>query len=171
MKTIKWLALAIAAAAAAATLGAGTAASADPGTVLKFDSMAPVTGPYVGVANPIRELPGGGFPWMISNGTGILQRDGHLVVHVRGLVLAAHAPVPVSLQGTNPLPDFQAIVSCQSIATDGTATIANVSSGIFAASPQGDADVETTVSLPSPCIAPIVFVASPGGAWFAATGS
>jgi hypothetical protein len=26
------------------------------------------------------------------------------------------------------------------------------------------------VDLPSPCIAPIVFVTSPNGAWFAATG-
>jgi len=170
MKKAKWVLLALVAGAAAATLGAGTAASADPGTILKFDSMAPVTGPYVGAANPIRGLPGGGLPWMITAGTGVLQRDGHLVVHVRGLVLADQSPVPPALQGTNPVPDFQAIVSCQSISTGGGATVANVSTGPFPASSQGDADVEATVNLPNPCIAPIVFVASPGGAWFAATG-
>ena len=76
-----------------------------------------------------------------------------------------------ALQGTNPIPDFRAIVSCQSIGADGTATVANVSTAPFPASPTGNADINATVSLPSPCIAPIVFVTSPGGAWFAATGS
>jgi hypothetical protein len=46
-----------------------------------------------------------------------------------------------------------------------------VSTAPFPASATGDADINATVSLPSPCIAPIVFVTSPGGAWFAATGS
>ncbi len=34
----------------------------------------------------------------------------------------------------------------------------------------GDATIETDVVLPQPCIAPIIFVTSPGGSWFAATG-
>ena len=38
------------------------------------------------------------------------------------------------------------------------------------ASPEGDARFDTQVDLPQPCIAPIVFVTSPGGAWFATTG-
>ena len=33
----------------------------------------------------------------------------------------------------------------------------------------GNASIEAHANLPHPCIAPIVFVASPGGAWFAAT--
>ncbi len=43
----------------------GVAASPVPGppTILKFDTMVPVTGPYVGPANPIRGVPGGGLPW------------------------------------------------------------------------------------------------------------
>ncbi len=40
-----------------------------------------------------------------------------------------------------------------------------------ASSGGGNSEIETNVSLPHPCIAPIVFVTSPGGAWFAATGS
>jgi hypothetical protein len=151
-------------------LGVTGSASADPGTMLKFDTMAPVTGPYVGATNPVRNVPGGGFPWMITSGSGSLKTDGHLVVQVRGLVLADHAPVPPGLQGTNPVPDFLAIVSCQSIGADATATIANVATGQFPASPDGNSTINATVSLPHPCIAPIVFVTSPGGAWFAATG-
>lgn len=173
MKKANWLVVAIAAgamaSAAGAALAAGGMASADPGTILKFDSMAPVTGPYVGTSNPIRDVPGGGFPWMITSAIGILQRDGHLVVHVRGLVLADEASVPPSLQGTNPVAHFEAIVSCQSTSS-GSATIANVTTGLFSASSDGDSNIDATVSLPSPCIAPVVFVASPSGAWFAATG-
>jgi hypothetical protein len=108
---------------------------------------------------------------MITAGTGSLKSDGHVLVHVRGLVLANQPPVPPALQGTNPIPDFQAIVSCQSISAGGAATITNVSTAQFPASTAGNSDINATVSLPHPCIAPIVFVASPGGAWFAATGS
>jgi hypothetical protein len=154
----------------ASALGVTAPASADPGTILKFDTMTPVTGPYVGTANPIRAVPGGGLPWIITAGTGSVKTDGHLLVHVRGLVLADQPPVPTALQGTNPVPDFRAIVSCQSISAGGTATITNVSTAQFAASTAGNSDINATVSLPHPCIAPIVFVTSPGGAWFAATG-
>ena len=173
MKKARWcqasLVSATALCAGAAILGL-TTASADPGTVLKFDTMAPVTGPYVGSANPIRGLNGGGLPWMITAGNGVLKQDGRLVLHVRGLVLANHAPVPPALQGTNPITSFRAIVSCQTISS-GSAAVSNVRTDPFPASSEGNADVETAVALPSPCIAPIVFVTSPGGAWFAATGN
>ena len=97
---------------------------------LKFDVMTPVTGPYVGTSNPIRMVPGGGLPWMITAGTGLLTRDGRLQIHVRGLVLADNPAVPANLRGTNPIPDFEAIVSCQSIS--GTnATVTNVATGRF----------------------------------------
>jgi hypothetical protein len=173
MSKIRWLLAALTAALAAgvAALAISSPAGADPGTILKFTTMAPVTGPYVGSTNPIRTVPGGGLQWMITAGNGALKSDGHLLVHLRGLVLADQAPVPPALQGTNPIPDFRAIVSCQSIGAGGTATVANVSTAPFPASATGDADINATVSLPSPCIAPIVFVTSPGGAWFAATGS
>ncbi len=173
MNKIKWLPAAAGAALIGLmpVLGATTSAGADPGTILKFTTMTPVTGPYVGTASPIRMVPGGGFPWMITAGTGSLHSDGHLLVHVRGLVLADQPSVPAGLQGTNPIPRFRAIVSCQSISAGGTATVSNVSTAQFPASSKGNADINATVSLPRPCIAPIVFVTSPGGAWFAATGS
>lgn len=169
MKRSRWfLAVAVPAAAALAYLAAASPVSADPGTVLKFDTMAPVTGQFVGSGQPIRGVPGGGFPWMITGATGLLQSDGHVLVHVRGLVLADRAPVPPQLQGTNPVPDFKVIVSCLD---PSTAQPSNVSTGPFPASGDGDSTIDATVSLPPPCVAPIVFVTSPGGAWFAATGS
>jgi hypothetical protein len=175
-KIVWWL---LAAMGGAALVGAaavqGVAASAGPGpaTVLKFSTMTPVTGPYVGPASPVRGVAGGGLPWVITAGTGSLKRDGHLLVRVRGLVLARQAPVPPALQGTNPFADFRALVSCQSIGAGNTATVANVSTGDFKADSAGDSTINATVSLPRPCIAPIVFVTGPTGTdvWFAVTGS
>jgi hypothetical protein len=174
MSKIRWLlaALGMALIGLVPILGATSSASADPGTILKFNVMTPVTGPYVGTSNPIRTVPGGGLPWIITAGTGSLTKDGHVLIHVRGLVLADRPPVPPNLQGTNPIPHFVAIVSCQTIGAGGTATITNVSSGQFPASTAGNADINATVKLPQPCIAPIVFVfGAPNVGWFAATGS
>jgi hypothetical protein len=163
--------LAVVATAAAATLlvpslGLG---SGDGRKVLEARVLAPVTEPYTGAANPIRGVPGGGLPWQIAEGRVDLRSDGRLDVEVEGLVLAERAPVPPALQGTNPIPQFKAIVSCQTT-VNGLAAVSNVSTAPFDASPTGDAETETSVDLPTPCFAPIVFVTSPGGAWFAVTG-
>jgi len=172
MSKITWLlaALGVALVSLVPVLGSTAPAGADPGTILKFTTMTPVTGPYVGTANPIRTVPGGGLPWIITAGNGALKSDGHLLVHVRGLVLAGQPPVPPAVRGTNPVPDFEAIVSCQTISAAGAAAVTNVSAAQFPASTAGNSDINATVSLPHPCIAPIVFVASPTSAWFAATG-
>lgn len=138
----------------------------DDATILEFERMAPVTGPYVGTSNPIRGINGGGIPWAISKGKGELSADGHLEVSVRGLVLAAGPNA-----GKNPITSFRAIVSCLSIDASGNPTAVNQMTDPFPATMTGDADIEAWVSLPHPCIAPIVFVTSPTGAWFAATGA
>ena len=140
---------------------ASTAGSAEPATVLKASTMVGVTGPYVGTANPIRGVNGGGLPWAISEAKVVLLADGHLEIKVEGLVLVA--------TGANPVTEFRGVVSCQTI--DGMAAVVeNVSTGTFPASTTGDSKIAATLDLPDPCIAPIVFVTSPGLAWFAATG-
>ncbi len=176
MRKTSWL---LAAAAGLALVSAvavqSVAASAGPGpaTVLKFSTMTPVTGPYVGTANPVRGVPGGGLPWLLTAASGSLKRDGHLLVTVRGLVLGNQAPVPPALRGINPFPDFRALVSCQSIGAGNTASITNISTGNFKADRAGDSRIDATVSLPRPCLAPIVFVTGPSGVdvWFAITGA
>lgn len=140
---------------------ATAASSAGSPKVLEFDTMAPVIGPYVGTANPIRGIVGGGVPWQIDEGRGELRTNGSLEIEVDGLVLVA--------TGTNPVTQFKVIVSCQTI-EGSAATTTNVSTGTFPASESGDSKIEATVSLPDPCFAPIVFVTSAGGAWFAVTG-
>jgi hypothetical protein len=152
----------------------GIAGSEEPGQamVVKFDKMTPANGPYASAANPVRGIPRGGLPWVLTAGTGSLSRDGHLFVQVRGLVLASQDAVPAGLQGTNPFPAFRAIVSCQTVGAGDTATIANISTGDFRADASGDVQIDARVILPQPCIAPIVFITGPSGVgtWLAVSG-
>lgn len=144
-------------------LVSGPARAADPSDhLLEWGLMAPVVRPFTGATNAIRGVPGGGRPWTITLGQGELGSDGRIEVKVRGLVLADTL--------ANPIPAFRAVVSCLSVDAGGAAVTVNVQTDPSPATPQGDAEIEGQVELPSPCIAPIVFVTSPGGAWFAATG-
>ena len=139
--------------------------------VLQFDTMAGVMRPYTGAANPVRGVNGGGLPWIIRAGKGEMTADGRIELKVRGLVLADDpAVLPSSRRLTNPIPNLRAVVSCLSVDANGAPVTVNVTTGDFPATATGDAEIEAAVDLPSPCIAPIVFVTSPGGAWFAATG-
>lgn len=132
--------------------------------------MAAVNGPFVGSANPIRGVNGGGLPWQIAEGRGELAGNGKLEVKVRGLVLLNAAPVPPALRGTNPIASFRAIVSCLTI-DNGSPATTNVATGPFPATATGDSKIEATVALPSPCFAPIIFVGPSATTWFAVTGT
>ncbi len=135
--------------------------------ILEFDTMVGVSGPYLGAAgNPIRNLTGGGAAWTINQGRGELQTDGDLEVTVQGLVVPA-------IGGTNPSATFRAVVSCQSIDGSGNANVVNVMTAPVPATLGGDADIEETLSLPSPCLAPIIFVGRGADPfrWFAVTGN
>ena len=146
-------------------------------TIMEFDSMAGVPRPYTGATNAIRNIPGGGLPWVINAATGELKQSGDLEVKVTGLVIDPNDPAAIAAgrAGTNPSANFMAIVSCQTVSA-GAATVVNVSTGLFpatiglATAGGGNAKIEAHLDLPSPCIAPIIFVTSPTGAWFAATG-
>jgi len=55
--------------------------------------------------------------------------------------------------------------------TGDTVTTANVITGGFPATRSGDSTIRTTVELPNPCVAPVVFVlAGSEDKWFAVTG-
>ena len=138
-------------------------------TILEWQTMVGVPQAFTGTTNQavIRGVPGGGIPWRLDLGKGELSRNGHLEIKVRGLVLAAGDNA-----GTNPVGTFRGLVSCLTA----QATVLNVPTGNFPASTGaasaggGNADIEADLNLPNPCIAPIVFVTSGGGSWFAATG-
>jgi hypothetical protein len=105
---------------------------------------------------------------MLTSGSGELKANGHLEIEVQGLVLAAGANT-----GSNPIASFRAIVSC--LTSDGS--VKNITTDTFpattgpASAGGGNAEIEADLDLPQPCIAPIIFVTSPGGSWFATTGS
>jgi len=145
-------------------------ASADD-SVLKFRTMVGISGPFLGTANPIRGVNGGGRPWVLDSGRGELSDDGELKVKVKGLIIPASEGPQF---GINPVAFFRATVSCLTI-RDGMAVTENVQTEngdeVMKGDPtNGDAVIEADLDLPDPCIAPIVFVTSPTGAWFAATG-
>ena len=98
---------------------------------------------------------GGGVPWSINAGRAVLTEDGHLSVVVQGLVVAS--------SGVNPITTGRAAVVCAG------AVVATTDAVPF--SSDGDAQVNATVSLPSPCLDVAVFFLNGAGTrWFAVTG-
>jgi hypothetical protein len=161
----KWIPAVVLALALGLIVQASVAGSGRHSTMLKFKTMAGVVVPYVGPANAIRGIPGAGSPWSIAKANGTLRENGDLEVKVKGLIITA--------TGTNPVPTFRAVVSCMSIA-GGAAVAVNQVTAPFPATTTGNAKFKGNVSLPSPCIAPIVFVTAGTGeppAWFSVTGA
>ena len=140
-------------------------------TVLEFQIMVGVNGLFLGAANPLRGVAGGGFPWVLDGAQGELKDNGKLEVEVQGLVIPG-----TSSCGTdcNPAPFFKAVVSCLTVA-DGLVVedhiiTDNGAEVMIGDSTNGNAKIEAMLDLPDPCMAPIVFVTNPAGAWFAVTG-
>ena len=130
--------------------------------MLEAGTMFGVDGPFRGPTNAIRGVPGAGAAWRLSSAKVELEVGGKLEIEVEGLVLVS--------TGANPVGVFRGLVSCQSIDGLGNPSIVNLSTGDFPASPAGDAEIEENLELPSPCIAPIIFVTNAAGRWFAVTG-
>ena len=133
--------------------------------LLRFRTLFGVRGPYLSSfvpPTPLRGLNGAPGPWSVKRAAGSVKSDGTVVVRVRGLIVPA--------LGSNPVPSFRAVVSCRSIDSSGNASIVNTSTADFPATPSGDADIRAEVKLPSPCVAPLVFVTSSSLIWLAVTG-
>ncbi|TMC13018.1 MAG: hypothetical protein E6J41_01470 [Chloroflexi bacterium] len=147
----------------------GGASSRD---VLQFDTAFANVSPFIGAAGAIRGVTAAPLPWAVRSIRGDLDANGQLTVDVDHLVLANDPAVPANLRGTNPVPFFAAIVSCET-AVNGAVAVSNVTSANFTATmPGGNAFIHQRLSLPAPCAAPDVFITSPnGGVWFAVTGS
>src|SRR5215216_2804150 len=146
--------------------GAVSSASANGPKVLEFDTMVGVPAGLTGAQSqvPLRGINGGGIPWTITDASGELRANGHLEISVQGLVLAT--------TGSNPSTTFRGLVSC----VTSTGSFANILTDPFPATTGlaseggGNAEIVADLVLPDPCIAPIIFVTSAGGSWFASTG-
>src|SRR5215216_101083 len=147
-------------------IGSATSAGAKGPKILKFDTMVGVPAGLTGAQSqvPLRGINGGGIPWTITDASGELRANGHLEISVQGLVLAT--------TGSNPSATFRGLVSC----VTSSGTFANILTDPFpattgpASAGGGNAEIVADITLPQPCIAPIIFVTSGGGNWFAATG-
>jgi hypothetical protein len=133
--------------------------------VLEFKTMTPVVSPFTGSTNAVRGINGGGVPWQLASAKGELRADGRLDIKVDGLVIAA--------TGVNPVSAFRGVVNC--LTPESPIAGVNLVTDPAPTTPAGDATIEGSLALPSPCVAPIVFVtngtgAAPG-AWFATTGA
>ena len=139
---------------AALVVGTGTVA-ADSGRPKVFDAQ------FVGLADPgtvIAGVTGAGHAWAIESGKAMIFKGNRVKVIVEGLVLTP--------EGINPVANGRVVVSCNG---GGAGNI--VQSGLVPLStPDGNAEFDATLPLPSPCNDPVVFFTSPGGAWFAAAG-
>jgi hypothetical protein len=176
MRRILWLAIAalvvtaITYSTASAQYGGGGGMGGSKRKILSFSSMYGVNGPFVGATNAIRGVEGDSLPWVVKSAKGTLTSGGKLTVSVKGVVFAAAVGVPPELQGINDEPEFRAIVSC--LAVNGAAVEeSNVITQGFPANAKGNAKIKAQVTLPQPCVAPIVFiVGADEELWFAATG-
>lgn len=143
-------------------------------TILEFKTMVGVDGPFLGSANPIREVNGGGAPWVLDLAHGRLRADGDLDILVKGLIIPARPGFEQF--GFNPAPFFQAIVSCLTLDESGEVVERNLltepeDTQMIGDPRNGDARIRAQLTLPDPCVAPIIFVTSPTGSWFASTGA
>ena len=135
MQITKWFTI-----VSVGVLGSALALGADDGkngskNIFEFQTMTPVVRPFTGSANPIRGVNGGGLPWVLSSGHGVLGGNGRLHLMVRGLVLDPNDSAVISrgLAGINPFNSFNAIVSCKTVDMNGAATTMNVMTGSFPA--------------------------------------
>lgn len=119
----------------------GTAAASTPAQAEATILSAPLT-PSVPSDAPIFSVMAGLKPWVIKAGDVKLGADGALTANVEGLVIPK--------LGTNPLPEVAAVVFC------GGKDVATTRPVPFSAS--GNAEISTTVTLPTFCPAPAVLI-------------
>jgi hypothetical protein len=142
-------------------------------TVLRFSTMYGVDGPFLGYE--IRGIRGDDQPWAIRDADGVLFSDGLLVISVRGLVFSDEATN--GLVGKNDEPKFRAAVSCLTESETSVVTAPPVITAGFPATVTGNSFIAQKLTLPEPCVAPIIFIlnsgedADEGDDWFAVTGS
>jgi hypothetical protein len=140
----------------------------DHKVVLSFNTMFGVDDPFVGDPGTIRGIPGDEAPWEIKSARGFLSASGHLVINVRGLVFKDDPRAPAGEVGKNDETSFRALVSC--LSTDATNPV-NLETQGFPTGEKGNAFINARLSLPSPCVAPIVMIlAGSEDKWFAITG-
>ena len=137
--------------------------------IIGFGMMYGVDGPFID-SKAIRGVLGDELPWTIQSARGSLMLDGHLRISVRGLVFANDDSVPPELRGINDETEFRGLVSCLVENGKKIGTV-NITTAGFPATRSGDSDIDTFITIPGQCVAPIIFVMSGSeDKWFSVTG-
>ena len=132
-------------------------------------SMTRPTPPPAPSDSLLRGVSAAGLPWTVAEGEVELDGSGELKVEVTGLVFSA-GPFAGT---TGPVTAVRASLTCEGVS--GPVAITSP----VPLSPEGDAEIEETITLPPTCVGPIVLVnlaALTGGPlpapgfWIAATG-
>jgi len=151
-------------------------------TIMSFTSMAGVDDAFLN-NTVVRGVKGDELPWDVGTVNGSLSTDGHLQLTVTGIVFSHDPIVPPELRGINDEDDFRAVVSCLTNGRHddtgdsrgrghGLVGTKNIFTDGFPATRTGNANIDAMVTLPNPCVAPIIFVvAGSEDKWFAVTGS
>jgi hypothetical protein len=142
--------------------------------ILEFQTMVGVPAGLTGNLHPIHGLNGAGRPWVIGAAKGELTASGKLELRFDGLVFDPTDPgvIAAGLANRNTVANMKAVVAC--FTKEGG--LVQVSSPVFPVTTGfvneggGSGKIEAQLSLPQPCIAPVVFITSQTGAWFATTG-
>jgi hypothetical protein len=150
-------------------------------SVMSFTSMAGVDDSFINNTS-VRGVKGDELPWDVGTVNGSLSTEGHLQLSVTGVVFSDDPRVPPELRGINDEDQFRAVVSCLTNASHGHDTgdarghgqvaTRNIFTDGFAATMSGNSNIDAMITLPNPCVAPIVFVAAGSeDKWFAVSGS
>ena len=118
--------------------------------------------PSVGGSIVIRGITSTGSTYIMTSGKAELQNTGHIEVEVTGLKRS---------DGVIPVPTHEFVhieLTCRTTG-GGTVTVSTTSATLL---PDGDFKIEDNLLIPSPCLAPSVFVVSDGNSkWLATTGT
>ncbi|MCU1677771.1 MAG: hypothetical protein JWM93_2529 [Frankiales bacterium] len=95
---------------------------------------------------PIAGSTRGGAPWVADDSTVRVTTDGHIVAHIRGLVIPSTTTAP----SVNPVPALSASLVCSNVKVATTPTVPF--------STAGDATIDTVIAVPARCLAPAVLI-------------
>ena len=110
----------------------------------------------------VRGVGGGGAPWVVAEGEAELDSDGDLEVEVEGLLITGTGGAADGTIGS--VTDVAASLTCE-----GAGVVATT--GVFPLSAAGDAEIEDEITIPSPCVGPIILIRiGATGHWIAASG-
>ena len=149
--------------------GMSTSATADKRPGLEVGALVGLPAAYVSAAFPaeddfplVRGLQPGGLPWVVGSAKAEVKASGKVEVKFTDLLFAPGT----ALAGTNTIGTMRVVVSCLTE----SGAVANVATDPFPVTTGvagGDGKVEASLALPTPCLAPLIFVTTPTERWLA----